>query len=103
MTWSLPVCQYLVYMEFMKLVNDRTFQMRASDEWLRKLDDWRRLQPDIPSRAEAIRRLVHKGIDAQSSVGADRKSVVSGKSVSVRVDSGSSLFFNNNNLFFYIS
>lgn len=37
---------------------NRTFQMRASDEWLRKVDDWRRVQPDIPPRAEAIRRLV---------------------------------------------
>ena len=41
---------------------DRTFQMRASDEWLRKVDDWRRVQPDIPARAEAIRRLVEKGL-----------------------------------------
>lgn len=41
---------------------DRTFQMRASDEWLRKVDDWRRIQPDIPARAEAIRRLVEKGL-----------------------------------------
>ena len=35
--------------------------MRASDEWLRKVDDWRRVQPDIPARAEAIRRLVSEG------------------------------------------
>lgn len=41
---------------------DRTFQMRASDDWPRKVDDWRRVQPDIPARAEAIRRLVDKGL-----------------------------------------
>jgi hypothetical protein len=48
----------------MPLVNDKVFQMRASEQWLRKLDDWRRQQPDIPSRAEAIRRLVEKGLSA---------------------------------------
>jgi hypothetical protein len=47
----------------MALINDKTFQMRASEDWLRKLDDWRRKQPDIPARAEAIRRLVEKGIE----------------------------------------
>ncbi len=41
---------------------NRTFQMRASDEWLHKVDDWRRVQADIPPRAEAIRRLVEKGL-----------------------------------------
>lgn len=39
------------------------FQMRASPEWLQMIDDWRRQQPDIPSRAEAIRRLVEAGLD----------------------------------------
>ena len=36
----------------------KVFQMRASEEFLARIDDWRRVQPDIPSRAEAIRRLV---------------------------------------------
>ncbi len=31
--------------------------MRLSDEFLRRLDEWRRRQPDRPSRAESIRRL----------------------------------------------
>jgi hypothetical protein len=39
-----------------------TFQMRVAPEWLAIIDDWRRQQPDIPSRAEAIRRLVEKGL-----------------------------------------
>ena len=37
---------------------DRPFQMRVSEEFLRLVDDWRRRQKDLPSRAEAIRRLV---------------------------------------------
>ena len=36
----------------------QTFQMRADDDFLEKVDEWRRDQPDLPSRAEAIRRLV---------------------------------------------
>jgi hypothetical protein len=38
-------------------IQDRPFQMRLSDEFLGRLDEWRRKQPDLPSRAEAIRRL----------------------------------------------
>ena len=33
--------------------------------WLAKIDDWRRQQADLPSRAEAIRRLVEKGLSAK--------------------------------------
>jgi hypothetical protein len=32
--------------------------MRVSEQFLRMVDDWRRSQLDLPSRAEAIRRLV---------------------------------------------
>jgi hypothetical protein len=38
-------------------IQDRSFQMRLSDEFLRRLDEWRQRQPDLPSRAESIRRL----------------------------------------------
>jgi hypothetical protein len=31
--------------------------MRLSNEFLERLDVWRRKQPDLPSRAESIRRL----------------------------------------------
>jgi hypothetical protein len=37
---------------------DRLFQMRVSEQFLRTVDEWRRGQIDLPSRAEAIRRLV---------------------------------------------
>ena len=38
------------------------FEMRASDQWIKAVDDWRRQQPDLPSRAEAIRRLVEAAL-----------------------------------------
>jgi hypothetical protein len=41
-----------------RTTQDRPFQMRVSEEFLRMVDDWRRSQVDLPSRAEAIRRLV---------------------------------------------
>lgn len=39
--------------------------MRASDEFLKRIDDWRRRQPDIPGRAEAIRRLVEIALETE--------------------------------------
>ncbi|WP_299307783.1 hypothetical protein [uncultured Croceicoccus sp.] len=39
------------------------FEMRATETWIAELDDWRRKQADIPSRAEAIRRLVATAIE----------------------------------------
>jgi hypothetical protein len=36
--------------------------MRTDEEFVRRIDEWRRLQPDLPSRSEAIRRLVGLGI-----------------------------------------
>jgi len=38
------------------------FQMRVSPSFLRTIDEWRRKQPDLPSRAEAIRRLVDQAV-----------------------------------------
>jgi metal-responsive CopG/Arc/MetJ family transcriptional regulator len=48
--------------------NRKQFNMRVTNEWLGKVDDWRRLQRDIPSRSEAIRRLVEVGIEASKLV-----------------------------------
>jgi hypothetical protein len=42
------------------------FQMRASKTFFELLDNWRRQQPDIPGRSEAIRRLVEKGVAAEA-------------------------------------
>ena len=35
---------------------------RIQPELLRRLDDWRREQPDLPSRPEALRRLAERGL-----------------------------------------
>ena len=37
-------------------------EMRIEPEWIAKVDDWRRRQTAIPSRAEAIRRLIQLGL-----------------------------------------
>lgn len=38
------------------------FEMRVDDGFIEKVDDWRRVQPRIPSRAEALRLLAEKGM-----------------------------------------
>jgi hypothetical protein len=48
----------------MALVHDKSFQMRATEDFLRRVDNWRRQQSMLPSRAEAIRRLVELGLEA---------------------------------------
>ena len=47
-------------------IQDRPFQMRVTEEFLRTIDDWRRKQPDLPSRAEAIRRLVAQAVKSDT-------------------------------------
>jgi len=37
---------------------DYSFHLRVDDAFLRNLDLWRRLWPDLPSRGEALRPLV---------------------------------------------
>lgn len=41
--------------------NDERFHMRVSQDFLSLLDEFRRDQADLPSRAEAIRRMVVAG------------------------------------------
>ena len=53
-------------------------EMRLGGSFLKTVDEWRRKQKDLPSRAEAIRRLVERGLANQSparqlSKGAKRK------------------------------
>jgi hypothetical protein len=40
----------------------RPLQLYATDDFLAMIDDWRRKQPDIPNRSEAIRRLVDQAL-----------------------------------------
>lgn len=42
------------------------FQMRVAPSFWQAIDEWRRKQPDIPSRAEAIRQLVDAGLKAKA-------------------------------------
>jgi hypothetical protein len=41
---------------------EHLLQVRCDATFLKALDDWRRQQEDIPSRAEAIRRLVEQAL-----------------------------------------
>jgi hypothetical protein len=38
------------------------FIFSSTPDLLRRIDAWRRLQPDIPSRAEAVRRLLERSL-----------------------------------------
>jgi hypothetical protein len=44
------------------IIQTHQLQTRVSTEFLMKLDEWRRAQPDLPSRTEAIRRIVESVI-----------------------------------------
>lgn len=48
-------------------------QMRLDEAALAKLDDWRREQQDLPSRQEAIRRLIEQAVSALSQKGGAKK------------------------------
>lgn len=43
------------------------FEMRLDEDTLGELDNWRSRQSDVPSRAEAIRRLIDRGLVAEGS------------------------------------
>jgi hypothetical protein len=43
-------------------VQTHQLQTRVSTDFLAKLDGWRRSQADIPTRTEAIRRLVEQAL-----------------------------------------
>jgi len=45
--------------------NDPVTAIRLSKEMRSALDVWRRKQEDLPSRSEAIRRLVDKGLNSE--------------------------------------
>jgi hypothetical protein len=41
---------------------DRPFQMRVNDDFLALVDEFRRGESDMPSRSEAIRRIVEQSV-----------------------------------------
>jgi hypothetical protein len=41
---------------------DQRVQLVISKGQVRAIDEWRRQQPDLPSRSEAIRRLIEVGL-----------------------------------------
>jgi hypothetical protein len=55
------------------VVQTHQLQTRVSVDFLRKLDEWRRAQSDLPSRTEAIRRIVESVIGAESPAKPPRK------------------------------
>jgi hypothetical protein len=40
------------------------FEMKVPEDLLVRVDDWRRQQPDLPNRSEAMRRLIEAGVTA---------------------------------------
>ncbi len=42
---------------------DRILHMRVNDELIRTIDDWRRMEGDIPERTEAVRRMIRLAAD----------------------------------------
>jgi hypothetical protein len=40
-----------------------SFLMRVNQAFLDAVDEWRRGQPDLPGRAEAVRRLVEQALE----------------------------------------
>jgi metal-responsive CopG/Arc/MetJ family transcriptional regulator len=43
---------------------DQRIPVHMTKNEVEQLDEWRRQQPDLPSRAEAIRRLIFRGLKA---------------------------------------
>lgn len=50
-------------------VDGSAVYVRLAMAHLTALDEWRRQQPDLPSRAEAIRRLMELGLSASGKRG----------------------------------
>jgi hypothetical protein len=50
-------------------------QMVVPTKWVKKVDDWRRKEPDLPNLSEAIRRLVEMGLASAKKTGKGRRDV----------------------------
>jgi Arc/MetJ-type ribon-helix-helix transcriptional regulator len=45
---------------------DMPVSIRLGNALHRLIDKWRRSEPDLPSRAEAIRRLIKRGLESKN-------------------------------------
>ena len=43
--------------------------MVAPASWMKKIEEWRRKEPDLPNLSEAIRRLVELGLESAKTGG----------------------------------
>ena len=50
------------------MTQSKRFEIRMSGVLLKAIDEWRRRQSDLPSRSEAMRRLIEAGLVARRSV-----------------------------------
>lgn len=48
---------------------DQRVQLVMAPSDVAAVDNWRRAQPDLPGRSEAIRRLIHAGIASEGKRG----------------------------------
>lgn len=48
----------------MKGPSSRQYHLVLPDDLIHEVEEWRRKQPEIPTRAEAFRRLVRRGLKA---------------------------------------
>jgi len=46
------------------MVQNPQINVRMDEELLKRLDEWRRRQPDLPGRPEAIRRIVDQALSS---------------------------------------
>lgn len=64
---SSPALTFVRYNRIFRSMANLTerLELRLTTELIVKLDNWRRQQDDLPSRSEAIRRLLIEALDNQ--------------------------------------
>ena len=59
-------CTHKAVKRHMTQEQTERLQMRVSPQFIKSVDSWRRKQEDLPSRSEAIRRLVEMALKAKA-------------------------------------
>lgn len=54
---------YIYFRGYVHPMKTETIQIRVTEDWLRKLDDWRNSQPVPPTRADVFRTAVERFMD----------------------------------------